>query len=95
MSRSSARRDSGIITADDYEDLPAKRGYTTRHKEQQQQLRPTFTGRVRRWERRWTLQGHLTVLRWERVEGEAAEASNPIASANTPLEDPPRKRARP
>ena len=91
LSRAGSRRESGVIGIEDYEDAPTKRGYTTRHKEQQQQLRPTFTGRVRRWEKRWAKQGHLTVWRWERVEGDAADA-NPDASTGS--EEPLRKRAR-
>lgn len=91
LSRAGSRRESGVIGIEDYEDAPTKRGYTTRHKEQQQQLRPTFTGRVRRWEKRWAKQGHLTVWRWERVEGDAADANT---DASTGPDEPLRKRAR-
>ena len=95
-------RNRSVIGLEDYEDAPTKRGYTTRHKEQQQQMRPTFVGRVRRWEKRWTQHGHFTVLRWERIEGEPANANgsaNAAASTtnvSTPADDapPPRKRAR-
>ena len=104
MSRASARRESAVIGLEDFEDAPAKRGYTTRHKTQEQQLRPAFQGRVRHWVKRWTTVGHLTVLRWERVDGEsAAETGGAVATTSAtaasssmpPLEDQPRKRVRP
>ena len=70
-------------------DVP-KRGYTTRAKEEQRRTAaPAFTGRVRRWEKRWSRQGHLTVMRWERVDSEATDSG--VAET---LEEPPRKRAR-
>eukprot|EP00325_Prymnesiales_sp_UTEX-LB-985_P000370 CAMPEP_0174705450 /NCGR_PEP_ID=MMETSP1094-20130205/8671_1 /TAXON_ID=156173 /ORGANISM="Chrysochromulina brevifilum, Strain UTEX LB 985" /LENGTH=98 /DNA_ID=CAMNT_0015903615 /DNA_START=21 /DNA_END=317 /DNA_ORIENTATION=+ len=88
----------------DYEvdvDAP-KRGYTTRAKEEQRRTAaPAFTGRVRRWEKRWTQNGHLTVLRWERVdEGDLSNGGGPstevgLATAGAmPAEEPSRKRAR-
>ena len=85
----------------DYEvdvDAP-KRGYTTRAKEEQRRTAaPAFTGRVRRWEKRWTQHGHLTVLKWERVdEGDVSNSGGPPAAAAgaTPAAyEQPRKRAR-
>ena len=59
-----------VRTVGDFEivdpDAP-KRGYTTRAKKEEQRNAVVFTGRVRHWEKRWTRQGHLTVLRWERA----------------------------
>ena len=45
-----------------------KRGYTTRAKEEARRTAVKFTGLVRRWEKRWVMQGHLRVLRWVRVQ---------------------------
>ena len=74
-----------------------KRGYTTRAKEEQRRTAaPAFTGRVRRWERRWTRNGHLKVLRWERVEagdGTEAQARNAEMSPKQ-TDEPPNKRPR-
>ena len=58
------------------------RGYTTRAKEEQRRTAaPVFTGRVRKWEKRWSLVGHMAVLRWERVEADAAGGAPPAATA--------------
>eukprot|EP00966_Prymnesium_polylepis_P160846 3717072-Prymnesium_polylepis.1 len=43
------------------------RGYTTRAKEEQRRTAaPVFSGRVRRWEKRWSFVGHMALFRWER-----------------------------
>ena len=59
------------------------RGYTTRAKEEQRRTAaPVFTGRVRRWERRWGQVGHMALLRWERVGGDSEERTDyPLAPA--------------
>ena len=58
------------------------RGYTTRAKEEQRRTAaPVFTGRVRKWEKRWSLVGHMAVLRWERVEADAAGGAPPAPPA--------------
>lgn len=83
-------RGGGIISAEDYEDaLRPKRGYTTRGQvEAAAKAAPIFTGLVRRWEKKWVKQGHMTVLKWERIKtdgpenGRGAEAtSEAVASA--------------
>ena len=77
-----------------YETDVPKRGYTTRAKEEQRRTAaPAFTGRVRRWEKRWSCHGHLTVMRWERVDTETTEARGPMMEAAT-AEEPSRKRSR-
>jgi hypothetical protein len=70
------------IVGDD--DGPKQRGYTTRGKvEQQRTAAPVFTGRVRRWEKRWAMQGHLRVLKWERT---AEDSGGPSSTAAAQLE---------
>ena len=66
------------------------RGYTTRAKEEQRRTAaPVFTGRVRKWEKRWSYVGHMSLMRWERVEAEAGSAAptatgQPTTDAPTP-----------
>lgn len=70
----------------------ATRGYTTRAKEEQRRTAaPAFTGRVRKWEKRWGLTDHMTLLRWERREEEAVEAApseNLTSNHEPPKADP-------
>ena len=45
------------------------RSYTTRSKEEQRRTAASaFVGRVRRWEKRWVMQGHLDLPLWVRTE---------------------------
>lgn len=80
------------------EDGPKPRGYTTRGKvEQQRTAAPVFTGLVRKWEKRPVQQGHLTVIKWERVQETATEAAarnNASADSSSAGGDPSRKRMR-
>ena len=85
------------IGPEDYEEsIFPKRGYTTRGKiEQQRNAQPVFTGLVRRWEKMWVTRGHMTVLKWERVQtdgeanGRGLEKTEVVAAA-----EPSRKRPR-
>ena len=83
------------IGPEDYEDLGfPKRGYTTRGKlEQQRTAAPIFTGRVRRWEKKWVKQGHLTVMKWEHVSGEEKTLSG-TSPAPGEVNEPAQKRSR-
>ena len=98
---STAALPPGMRVVGDYEIPPeeeqrlgAKRGYTTRAKEEARRTEVKFTGLVRRWEKRWVLLGHLRVLRWERVQDgvDGGEVSSRVQSSST--EEPARKRAR-
>jgi hypothetical protein len=90
----SSQRHNMVLVGGYEVDIDApKRGYTTRAKEEQRRTAaPAFTGRVRRWEKRWTQHGQMTVLRWERVDD--ADTGDASMSGATPAEEPSRKRAR-
>ena len=90
------------LSAGDFEkvddpDAPKQRGYTTRAKKEEQRNAVVFQGRVRHWEKRWTLQGHLTVLRWVRSETSAPDSSVAAAAGEErvpPSDEQSRKRPR-
>jgi hypothetical protein len=84
------------IGPEDYEDsMFPKRGYTTRGKlEQQRNSQPVFTGLVRRWEKKWVTQGHMTVLKWERVKADGAANGRGVEASEAPVAEPSRKRPR-
>ena len=81
--------------SNDYDGALPKRGYTTRGKlEQQRTAAPVFTGLVRRWERRWVKQGHLTVLKWDRAREATADGGSAAVDGAGGMEST-RKRPRP
>ena len=70
-------RTVGDFAVDDY----PTRGYTTRAKEEQRRTAaPVFTGRVRRWEKRWVDHGHLPAFCW--VHAEVTEAGDSVRDAS-------------
>lgn len=58
------------------------RGYTTRAREEQRRTAaPVFSGRVRRWEKRWVSVGHMVLLRWERAESDVSQQADESEAA--------------